>query len=307
MNHADAVEPLATGETFMQVTALYKSKQPVISMEFFPPRNDEAREKFPGVVSRLCRRNPDFFTVTFGAGGSTQEGTYRTVSQLMTATRLPTVAHVAGAGLGPDELGEVLDRFRDMGVENLFVVRGDEPKDGSFSLHPQGFPYASDMIAFIRERYDFTIGCAGYPEGHVASPDLDRDIENLRIKVLSGADYIVTQYFHDNEYFFAFVDKCRARGIEVPIIPGIMPVYSVELTHRLAGMCGASIPDLLRRSLDRLTPADSDAALELGIEYALAQCRDLLSRGVPGLHFYTMDRSRSTGTIIDRLRREGLV
>jgi len=289
----------------MRVTALYNSKQPVISMEFFPPRNDEALEKFPGVVSRLCRRSPDFFTVTCGAGGSTQEGTYQTVRQLMADTGVPTVAHVAGAGLGPGELSAILDRFQNLGVENIFVVRGDNPKDGSFTPHPQAFPYASDMIAFIRERYPFTIGCAGYPEGHIASPDLDRDIDNLRIKVAGGADYIVTQYFHDNDFYFSFVDKCRAKGIAVPIIPGIMPVYSVELTQRLSGMCGASIPEGLRRSLEQLDPADADAALDLGIDFAYAQCRDLLSRGVPGLHFYTLDRGKSTSTIIDRLQQGG--
>ena len=288
----------------MFVTDLFSTGQPVVSMEFFPPRNDEAMTRFSDVVARLKAMNPAFFTVTFGAGGSTRDGTYKTIEQLMGATTIPTVAHVAGAGLGPDDLCQVLDHLQDLGVKNIFVVRGDKPKDGSFSLHPQGFTYAKDMIAFIRDRYDFTIGCAGYPEGHISAESYDRDIEFLAQKVSSGADYILTQYFHDNEFYFRFVDKCRTNGITVPIIPGIMPVYSLELTQKLAGMCGASVPECLKQEL---VAADADTAQQLGIQFAINQCKELLQYKVPGLHFYTMDRSKSISDIIASLRQGGLL
>ncbi len=288
----------------MYVTELFSDKNTVISMELFPPRTEETRALFPGVIDYLSQQNPDFFTVTFGAGGSTKEGTFNTVKQLMERTCVPTVAHVAGVGLGPDDLCEILDALQVLGVKNIFVVRGDESKDGSYSLHPQGFPYAKDIIKFIRDNYDFSIGCAGYPEGHVAAHSFERDIEYLYQKVESGADYILTQYFHDNEFYFRFVDQCQRSGITVPIIPGIMPVYSFELTQKLSVMCGASIPEELER---KLCGADADVAQRFGVSFAVRQCAELLRYGIPGLHFYTMDRSSSICHIMTSLRDKCLL
>ncbi len=288
----------------MIIPDIIATQNPFISMEFFPPRSADHLTTFSAVVSCLCQQKPDFFTVTFGAGGSTKVGTYQTVKQLLTDTDVPTVAHLAGAGLGPEDLCQILDQYQDLGVKNIFVVRGDAAKDGSFAFHPQGFPYASDLIAFIRERYDFTIGCAGYPEGHVSAPSYERDIEYLQQKVESGGDYILTQYFHDNEFFFRFVEQCRSCGITVPIIPGIMPVYSLELTQRLSVMCGASIPKELQRGL---RDADADTAQQFGIAFALKQCKELLQYGVAGLHFYTMNRSTAISAIMAALRQDGLI
>ncbi len=276
-------------------------------MEFFPPRNEKMAESFPGIVDSLSGLNPDYLSVTFGAGGSTREGSYQTVKQLMIDRGLPTVAYIAGYGLSPEEIIGVLDAYKALGVQSIFVIRGDASKEQDFVPHPESFGHASDMIAFIKKRYDFTLGAAGYPEGHVEAESLESDIRYLKLKVDNGADYVVTQYFYDNRFFFRFVDKCRAAGIDVPIIPGIMPVYTVKMTQMLSRVCGSSIVPELQRKLDGVDEADSKAVLRLGVDFATEQCRGLLKEGVAGLHFYTMDRGYSTAEIVRSLRQEGLL
>jgi len=288
----------------MRVTSLYERKKPVISMEFFPPRNEKAAETFGTTIANLAALKPDYMSITFGAGGSTRDGSYQTVKQVMIDKNLPTVAYIAGFGLGPNEITDVLDKYKDLGIETVFVIRGDKPKDDDFTPHPDSFSYASDMIAFIKKRYDFTLGCAGYPEGHVEAENLEKDIEYLKLKVDNGAEYVVAQYFYDNNYFSEYVKKCRAIGIHVPIIPGIMPVYTVKMTNMLSNVCGTKIVDKLKRQLDAVDADDKDAVLNLGINFAVEQCKGLLKEGVAGLHFYTMDRSKSTVEIINRLKKE---
>ncbi len=276
-------------------------------MEFFPPRNEKAAEAFGSIIDDLAELKPDYMSITFGAGGSTRDGSYQTVKQLMLDKNLPTVAYIAGYGLGPDELTDVLDKYKELGVETIFVIRGDKPGGDDFTPHPDSFSYASDLIAFIKERYDFTLGCAGYPEGHIDSESLEKDIEYLKLKVDNGAEYVVAQYFYDNLYFSEYVEKCRAMGIHVPIIPGIMPIYTVKLTNILSEVCGSAITDTLQSKLEAVDAGDKDAVLNLGIDFATEQCRGLLKQGVSGLHFYTMDRSKSTSEIIKRLKQENLL
>lgn len=288
----------------MRVTDLYNGDKPVVSFEFFPPRNQKAEEGFGKLIDELSDGKPNYMTVTFGAGGSTRDGSYRTVRQIMTEKQFPTVAYIAGYGLGPDDLTAVLDQYKDLGVETIFVIRGDQPKDDQFTAHPDSFPYASELIAFIKKHYDFTLGCAGYPEGHIEAESLDKDIMYLKRKVDNGAEYVVAQYFYDNDYYFRYVEKCRAAGITVPIIPGIMPVYTVKMTKMLSRVCGATITDALQQKLDAVDPEDAEAVLQLGIDFSAEQCRGLLKGNVPGLHFYTMNRSRSTLEILRKLRQE---
>ena len=180
------------------------------------------------------------------------------------------------------------------------------PGETILPLHPDSLAYASDMIAFIKERYDLTLGCAGYPEGHVEAESLEKDIEYLKLKVNNGAEYIVAQYFYDNNFFFDYCKKCREAGINVPIIPGIMPVYTVKMTGMLSKVCGATITNELQERLDAVNADDKNAVLNLGVDFAVEQCRGLLKEGVDGLHFYTMDRSKSTTEIINRLKNEKL-
>ena len=291
----------------MRVTSLYESESPVLSMEFSPPRNEKAAASFGPMIDSLAEMNPDYMTMTFGAGGSTRDGSYQAVKQIMKDKKQPTVAYIASYGLGPDDMVGVLDNYKALGVETIFVIRGDEPNDENFTPHPDTFHYASEMIDFIKQRYDFTLGCAGYPEGHLEAESLEKDIEYTKLKVDNGAEYIVSQYFYDNHFFFDYVDKCRAAGINVPIIPGIMPVYTIKMTQMLAKICGSTITANLQEKLDAVDPTDKDAVLNLGIDFAIEQCRDLLKQGVDGLHFYTMNRSKTTIKIIQRLRQEGLL
>lgn len=291
----------------MRVTNLYHEKKPVISMELFPPRNEKAEKSFGPLIDKLAAKSPDYMSVTFGAGGSTRDGSYQAVKKIISDKNLPTVAYIAGYGLGPDEITAVLENYKSLGVETIFVIRGDKPQGNDFKSHPDSFSYASDIITFIKDRYDFTLGCAGYPETHIEAESLEKDMQYLKLKVENGAEYIVTQYFYDNRYFFEYREKCRSCGIDVPIIPGIMPVYTVNMTNMLAKVCGSSITNDLKGLLDRVDPDDKAAALNIGIDFATDQCRALLKEGVAGLHFYTMDRSKSTSEIIHRLKNENLL
>jgi methylenetetrahydrofolate reductase (NADPH) len=276
-------------------------------MEFFPPRDEKGIQAFTRTIGDLTTVRPDYMTVTFGAGGSTRDGSYQTVQLLMKELRQPTVAYIAGYGLGPQDITAVLDTYKALGVETIFVVRGDKPQVEDFRPHPESFGHASELIAFIKGRYDFTLGCAGYPEGHIEAVSLEKDIDFLKRKVDNGAEYVVSQYFYDNDYFFTYVERCRAAGIRVPIIPGIMPVYTLKMTQMLAKICGSSITADLQGKLDAVDAADKEAVLQLGVDFALTQCKGLLKAGVTGLHFYTMNRAGSTKAILEALKREELI
>jgi len=288
----------------MRVTDLYKNKKHVISMEFFPPRTEKAEQSFGAIIDKLSDVSPDYMSVTFGAGGSTKDGSYQTVKKLLVDKKLPTVAYIAGYGLGPDEIINVLDSYKKLGIETIFVIGGDKPQNSDIVPHPDSFSYASEIIAFIKERYDFTLGCAGYPEGHINADTLEKDIAFLKLKVDNGAEYVVAQYFYDNNYFFEYVKKCRQAGINVPIIPGIMPVYTVKMTSILSKVCGTTIVDKLQNKLDAVDADNKEAVLDIGIDFAVEQCKGLLKEGVAGLHFYTMNRSKSTIEIMNRIKDE---
>jgi methylenetetrahydrofolate reductase (NADPH) len=276
-------------------------------MEFFPPRTEKTIQAFGPTLDQLAVHQPDYMSVTFGAGGSTRNGSYQTVKQILKEKNLPAVAYIAAWGLGPDDVRNVLDSYKNLGVETIFVIRGDEPKEEGVAPHPEGFAHASDLLAFIKKNYDFTLGCAGYPEGHLEARSPAKDLEYLKLKIDNGAEYIVSQYFYDNDFFFRYVEKCRKLGINVPVIPGVMPVYTLGMTRSLSQVCGSTITPALNAKLEAVDPKDAEAVLNLGMEFSLDQCRGLLKAGVSGLHFYTMNRSRSTGEIISRLRKENLL
>ncbi|MFC1793349.1 methylenetetrahydrofolate reductase [Planctomycetota bacterium] len=293
----------------MKVTDVWTSGQrPTVSFELFPPRSPKAAEKIDGTIDELTALRPDFVSVTFGAGGSTREGSRQLIEKLKKEKGQEVIAYFAGYGLGPEDIIAVLDSYQALGIENILVVRGDIPGDQeNFEPHPESLPHASDLMALIRPRYDFCIGVAGYPEGHIEAESKDRDIEYLKLKVDNGADYIISNYFYDNRYFFEFIERCRASGIDVPIIPGVMPIYSVKMMEMLAGLCGATITEQVRQGIEALPAEDKEALLDFGIEFAVQQCKNLLRAGVLGLHIYTMDRSSSSAGIVERLRKDNLL
>ena len=292
----------------MKVTDIWNSSQkPTVSFELFPARSEKAAKSLEKAIERLAALEPDFVSVTFGAGGSTREGSRQLVEKLKNEQGLEVVAYFAGYGLGPEEIIAVLDDYQALGVESILAVRGDPPRESEFEPHRDSLPHASDLVAFIRPRYSFCIGVAGYPEGHVDAPSREKDLEYLKLKVEQGAEYIIANYFYDNAYFFDFVERCRGIGIEVPIVPGVMPIYSVKMMEMLAGICGATITEEVRQGIAALAEGDKDALVAFGIEFAVQQCAELLEAGVPGLHIYTMDRSKSTVGVVNRLRNEGLL
>jgi methylenetetrahydrofolate reductase (NADPH) len=292
----------------MKITELWsQAESPTISFELFPARSAKAAEKLETTIDELVALEPDFVSVTFGAGGSTREGSRLLVEKLLKEKGVDTLAYFAGYGLGPDEIISVLDDYQALGVENVLVVRGDPPHDEDFRPHPDSFSFANELMAFIRPKYDFCIGVAGYPEGHIDAESREKDIEYLKLKVDQGAEYIVTNYCYDNKFFFDYVDQVRDAGIDLPILPGVMPIYSVKMMEMLAGLCGATISAEIREGIDKLPDGDTRALLDFGIDFGARQCADLIEAGVPGLHIYTMDRSVSTIGILHRLRDEGLV
>jgi methylenetetrahydrofolate reductase (NADPH) len=292
----------------MKITDVWNSKQsPTISFELFPARSEKAAANLEKAIDKLAALKPDFVSVTFGAGGSTREGSRQLVEKLKNEKGLEVIAYFAGYGLGPDDITGVIDNYRDLGVENILVVRGDAPEQEDFAPHPQSMAHATDLLDFIRPKYSLCLGAAGYPEGHIQCESKEKDIEFLKMKVDKGAEYIIANYFYDNRYFFEFKERCQKAGIEVPILPGVMPIYSVKMMENLAALCGATITDQVKQGLAALPPDDKEALNNWGIEFAVEQCRELLQSGAPGLHIYTMDRSISTLGIVNRLREQGLL
>ena len=282
-------------------------KKPTVSFELFPARSEKGAVSLEKAIGKLAELKPDFVSVTFGAGGSTREGSRQLVEKLKQEKQLEVIAYFACYGLGPEDITTVLDSYRDLGIGSILAVRGDPPQEDDFKPDPDSLPHASDLVALIRHRHDFCLGVAGYPEGHIEATSRERDLEYLKLKVEQGAEYIITNYFYDNAYFFDFVERCRSAGIQVPIVPGVMPIYNVKMMEMLAGLCGTTITDEIRRGIADLPEGDREALVTFGIEFATRQCRGLLEAGVPGLHIYTMNRSTSAVAIINQLRSEGLL
>lgn len=292
----------------MRAADLYVTSDniPAISLEFSRPKNENAAVNLEKALDSLTTIPPDYVSVTFGAGGSTREGSIELLDKLKNERGLNVVAYIAGIGLSPEEVTDVLDKFKSTGIETVFVIRGDAPTwDEEYKPHPDSIQYASDLIKSVKSRYDFCLGAAGYPETHLEAVSPEKDLDYLKLKLDMGAEYVVAQYFYDNQYFYDFLNRVQAKGINVPIVPGIMPVYTVKMTENLARICGTTITEKVRNGLNSLPAEDKEAILQYGIDLATEQCKDLLKYGVPGLHFYTMNRGKSIMSIIGNLKADG--
>ncbi|MBI5387275.1 MAG: methylenetetrahydrofolate reductase [NAD(P)H] [Verrucomicrobia bacterium] len=278
--------------------------RPAISYEFFTPKTPEGdralREK---TVPALCQFKPDYCSVTYGAGGSTREKTFSMVDALQRQHGVTTMAHLTCVGSTRPQIEEIVAQARALGIKNLLALRGDPP-DGSseFKKVEGGFEFAFQLVELIRRMGGFSIGVAGFPEGHVACKEgAIVDWKRLKAKIDGGADFVVTQLFFDNRDFFEFRDYLTARlGVTVPIVPGILPILSGKQVRKFTQLCGSRLPISLLVQLDDLGDDDA-AATEFGIDYAAKQCEELLRQGVPGLHFYTLNKAHSTLRILDRL------
>lgn len=286
----------------MRIRELLSCGRPSISFEFFPPKDEDAFDRLRQSLASLRELHPTFVSVTYGAAGKTRQRTVELVAHLREDYGLEAMAHVTCTGADREGLRGVLQRLEAAGVENLLALRGDPPTDVPvFKPLPGGFAHADELAVFARENFNFCIGGACYAEGHPESPSLDADLAHTKGKVNAGCEFLITQLFFDNQKYFDFVARARAIGIGVPIIPGIMPITNVSQIERFTRICGATIPEPLLSEL-RSRQDDPNAVLSLGVAHATAQCLELLQRGAPGIHFFTLNKSPATQTILMAIR-----
>jgi methylenetetrahydrofolate reductase (NADH) len=272
------------------------------SFEFFPPKSEKMADTLWNTVQRLAPLNPSFVSVTYGAGGSTRERTHKTVERILKETDLAPAAHLTCVGASQDEIDGIVKDYWDLGVRSLVALRGD-PLEGigtRYSPHNNGYPYASDLVAGIKKIANFDISVSGYPEKHPESGSWQSEIDNLKRKVDAGADRIITQYFFDNDMFDAYLDRIAAAGINIPVIPGIVPIHNFEQTMVFSAKCGTSIPQWLARRFTGLSN-DPETRKLVGVAIACEQVMDLVDRGITDFHFYTMNRADLTYAICHML------
>jgi methylenetetrahydrofolate reductase (NADPH) len=289
----------------MKIVDLFARRAPCISFEFFPPATPEGEAALVRTIEALRPLGPAFVSVT-RTGAKPREAPVELATRIRDLG-IEGAAHVTCIEASRDELARHLDLIAGSGIENLVAIRGDRPKDPAFRPPADGFGFAVDMIRFIRERgHRFCLAVGGHPEGHPECRDLTLSIEHLKAKVDAGADVVITQLFYDNDDYFRFVERARAAGIRVPLVPGIMPVTNWPQIERITTLSGNQVPSLLRAALERVRH-DEQAAMDVGIDWATRQCAGLLRGGAPGIHFYTLNRSPATRAIFENLRGEGLV
>ena len=279
------------------------AQKPVVSFEFFPPKTDEGdRALLERQIPALLEAKPDFCSVTYGAGGSTRDKTLKIVDCIQRQHGLTALAHLTCVNHTRDEVRALLEKIRALGCKNILALRGDPPGGGEFQPTPGGFEYAAQLVRLIRESGDFSTGVAGFPEGHIANKTGKHDDwRHLQEKVDAGADFVLTQLFFDNADYFEFRDFVAGKlGVRVPLVPGVVPIISAPGILRFTQTCGAKIPPGLRAKLEQFSGND-EAAAEFGIEFATRQCDELLRAGVPGLHFYTLNKARSTVQVLKNL------
>ena len=284
----------------MKIKDILTTTRPV-SFEFFPPRSADGIAAVLETLDELKSYCPDFISVTYGAGGSTRSFTEEITIQAKRLAGVEVMAHLTCVGQTVEEIDSVLERLESEGVENVIALRGDPPRgETEFVPVEGGFQHATDLLKHVTSNYKFGLAAACYPEGHTESVDLDSDLDYVKMKVDNGADFLVTQLFYDNRHYFDFVDRAKSVGISVPIVPGVLPVLNSAQVRRFTSLSGSEIPQDLDKLLDKYADSDNSAR-DMGVEYATAQVRELWDSGVPGVHFYVLNRSYSVSRILDNL------
>lgn len=286
------------------ISDLLVRKRPVLSVEFFPPKDEAGGELIVRTALEIKKEvKPDFVSITYGAGGSTRERTFRYAKLLKDDYGFEVMPHLTCVGSSKAEIRGIVAEWRDAGFCNIMALRGDPPKgETQFRPHPDGFGYANELVAYLREHFSgFSLGVAGYPEVHPEAPDAAADLANLKRKVEAGASFITTQLFYDNRYFNSFIEGCRAEGISAPVLPGLMPIRSATQARRFCKHIPSELDDALGKAGE-----DTAKVHEIGIDWTCRQIRELLSMGAPGVHLYIMNRSRMAIAVLRRLRSEGL-
>jgi methylenetetrahydrofolate reductase (NADPH) len=286
----------------MRINELLGGDEPTFSFEFFPPKTAEGDANLERALQELAPLDPSFVSVTYGAGGTTTEKTVATVRHIKDQHGLEAMAHFTCVGATTDELRVTLEEIRATGIENVLALRGDPPRgQAEWVASEGGLEYSHQLVGLLREDYDFTIAAACFPETHIHATSPEDDLRYLKAKVDAGVDFLITQLFFDNDLYFDFVERARTIGIDVPIIPGVMPITGYGQIKTITGLCGATMPEHVLGELDARKD-DSEAVAEFGVSYATMQCADLLAKGAPGIHFCTMNRSPATRAILSALK-----
>ena len=287
----------------MRIGESYEGDRPVFSVEFFPPKTDQGAENLMRAAAELKQAaQPDFISVTYGAGGTTRDRTFEVVKRVQSELGIRAMAHQTCVAATRNDIASCIERLWNAGITNVLALRGDPPEgEESFTPPENGYAHATDLIEWLRENTEMEVGAACYPEKHPESLGLEDDIKWTAYKVEVGASFLISQLFFDNANYFSFVESLREEGVKVPIVPGIMPITNVSQIERFTRMCGATIPEELA---ERLHAVQDDPAVVMatGIEHAIKQCRELLDKGAPGLHFYTLNKSHATRSILAALR-----
>ena len=286
----------------MRIDEILAAPGPVFSFEFFPPKTDAGEQNLSAALAELKELDPSFVSVTYGAGGSDRERTIEIVKSIRARHGLEAMAHFTCVGATVAQLRETLDEMQGAGIENVLALRGDPPAGAeAWSKTDGGLEFSRGLVELIRADYPFAVGAACFPETHIHATSPEDDLAHLVEKVGAGVDFLITQMFFDNAFYFDFAQRARAAGITVPIIPGIMPITRVGQVERMAEMCGSVIPEGLREEL-HARGEDPEAVLDFGVAYATLQCAELLAAGAPGIHFYTLNRSPATRAILSALK-----
>ena len=279
------------------LSELFKTKR-VLSFELFPPKTEKGEAALYRHVEALLKFTPDFFTCTYGAGGSTQQKTLQILDHVKQNFNIPVVSHLTCVGSSVDQLREYLQQAKSQSVDSIMALRGDPPKGEDKFVAPEGgLSYANELVELVSSEFqNFGVMVAGYPEKHLEAPSLDIDLDNLKRKVDAGADAIVTQLFYDNADFYRFRDLCEAKGINVPVVPGLLPVTSLSQIQRITDLCGAKLPADFVASLE--SDSSESGQFQAGVDHAVAQTNDLVANGVAGLHYYVLNKSDATAKIL---------
>nr|WP_146576244.1 methylenetetrahydrofolate reductase [NAD(P)H] [Neorhodopirellula pilleata] len=289
----------------MTLSDQYRTEGCAVSFELFPPKTEEGIEALCLNVERLLQFKPQYFTCTYGAGGSSQRATLEVLKRVKEITNLPVASHLTCVGSTVEQLCEYLTQATEIGVDYIVALRGDPPKGTEeFCVTEGGLRYANELVELIRSNFpQLGIAVAGYPEVHQEAPDATTDLDNLKRKVDAGADIIITQLFYDNADFYRFRDQCEAAGIRVPLVPGILPVTNFKQAQRIAGMCKAAIPASLEVEMTR--DDSPEHQFRVGVDHARQQTTDLMKNGVPGIHYYVLNRSEAAAELLDGLQTAG--
>jgi methylenetetrahydrofolate reductase (NADPH) len=285
----DTLERWATGDRFAPLPVREDSTPPAISFEFFPPKTAALETQLWACIERLATLKPDFVSVTYGAGGSTQERTHATVLRIVRETSLTPAAHLTCVGASRDEVDEVARRYWEAGVRHIVALRGDAPAGETYAPHPQGYAYAADLVAGLKNVADFEITVAAYPETHPRALSAEHDLDNLKRKLDAGATRAITQVFFENDTFLRFLDRALAAGIKAPIVPGIMPVTNFSQAAKFCAACGTSVPKWLANLFEGLDD-DIETRRMVAAATAAEQVRILQANGIDEFHFYTLNR-----------------